>query len=152
MRTNHMHETGSDRLPTLTHGTVGDVMRHGVLSCPPETDLRSVARIMATNRIHAVVVSGTERMQDGNERLAWALISDLDLVAAAREGRAGCEAAEFAGTELVVVFPDEPLERAAQLMVEHALAHLLVISRPTGLPVGVISTLDIAGVVAGEGT
>jgi CBS domain-containing protein len=123
-------------------------MHRGVLSCPPETDLVSVARMMATNHIHAVVVSGTEPMGDGNQRLVWALISDLDLVAAAREGGVDREAAEVAGTEIVVVFPDEPLEKAAQVMVEHALAHLLVVGRETGLPIGVVSTLDVAGVLA----
>lgn len=42
---------------------------------------------------------------------------------------------------------DEPLERAAQLMVEHQLTHLLV-TGPAGMPVGVLSTLDVAGAIA----
>lgn len=41
----------------------------------------------------------------------------------------------------------EPLERAAQLMVKHRLAHLLVMG-PGEMPIGVISTLDVAGAIA----
>jgi CBS domain-containing protein len=40
----------------------------------------------------------------------------------------------------------EPLVRAAQLMVEHQLTHLIVVSEAR--PVGVVSTLDVAGCMA----
>lgn len=66
---------GSARALRLDHAVVADVMHPGVVSCPPETDLVTVARMMASHHIHAVVVSG--------EQLEWGLISDLDLVAAA---------------------------------------------------------------------
>jgi CBS domain-containing protein len=118
------------------------------MDCPPETDLITVARMMAANRIHAVVVSGVERTDDGNERFAWSLLSDLDLVAAAQDGDATLEAGEVAGTEIVSVDPDDGLEHAAQLMVEHQLSHLLVVGRETRRPLGVISTLDIARALA----
>jgi CBS domain-containing protein len=42
----------------------------------------------------------------------------------------------------------ETLERAAQLMNEHEITHLVVVDPSTKDPVGVLSTLDIAGVVA----
>jgi CBS domain-containing protein len=41
----------------------------------------------------------------------------------------------------------EPLEGAARLMVEHQLTHLLVVSAKAQ-PIGVVSTLDIAGCIA----
>ena len=41
-----------------THTLVADVMRPGILSCPPETPVREVARIMAVHRVHCVVVGG----------------------------------------------------------------------------------------------
>jgi CBS domain-containing protein len=52
----------------------------------------------------------------------------------------------LASTEIVTVDIDEPLERAAQLMVEHQVTHLLVVSGAR--PVGILSTLDVAGCLA----
>ena len=47
--------------PPFERATVLDAMRLGVVSCPPDTTLREVARIMATYRIHCVVVTDNER-------------------------------------------------------------------------------------------
>lgn len=66
-----------------------------------------------------------------------------ELVEPPREGDAG----DYASSELITVDMGEPLERAAQLMVEHHLAHLLVMG-PGEMPIGVISTLDVAGAIA----
>ena len=60
------------------------------------------------------------------------------------------DAGALASTEVVTVDARESLERAGQLMVEHQLTHLLVVSGSR--PVGIVSTLDIAGCLAwGEG-
>jgi CBS domain-containing protein len=138
---------GSARAPRLDRAVVADVMHPGVVSCPPETDLVTVARTMATHHIHAVVVSGTEATA-GGERLTWGLISDLDLIAATLPGvPVDAEARDYASSELVTVDAEEPLARASQLMVEHQLAHLLV-TGAGGMPIGVLSTLDVAGALA----
>ena len=140
---------GSDRAPTLRHALVQDVMRPGIVTCPPDQDLVAVARLMAINHIHSIVVTGIETVP-GGERLTWGLITALDLVACTQPGYEGAEAADLAGSEIVTVDMDEPLERAAQLMVEHQLTHLLVVTG--GEPVGIVSTLDVAGCLAwGEG-
>jgi CBS domain-containing protein len=52
----------------------------------------------------------------------------------------------------VTVAADESLERAAQLMAEHQVSHLVVIQPHPGHPVGVLSALDLAGVLASGGT
>jgi CBS domain-containing protein len=44
------------------------------------------------------------------------------------------------------VDPGETLERAAQLMAEHEVTHLLVVAERK--PVGVISSLDLAAAIA----
>jgi CBS domain-containing protein len=137
---------GSDRAPAFEHGLVEDVMRRGIISCDPETDLTTVARLMATNHVHAVVVSGTETSTSGSEHLTWGLVTALDLVAAALPGVGTPDAGDLASTEILTVEADEPLERAAQLMVEHQLTHLIVVS--AARPVGVVSTLDVAGCLA----
>lgn len=121
-------------------------MHPGILSSGPETDLTSVARLMATHHVHALVVSGIEPTARGGEHLTWGLLSALDLVAAAQPGMHAADAGALASTEVVTIGADEPLRRAAQLMVEHQLSHLLVLSGT--VPVGVVSTLDIAGCLA----
>jgi CBS domain-containing protein len=40
------------------------------------------------------------------------------------------------------------LERAARLMTDHRISHLLVVRDELAIPVGVISSLDLAGVLA----
>lgn len=131
--------------PPFERATVLDAMRLGVVSCPPETTLRDVARIMATYRIHCVVVSDTA---DGAPR---GVIADIDIVAgvgATPDGTAGT----LARTEPVSVFPDDSLEHAAQLMAEHEVTHLVVVQPHSRHPVGVLSALDIAGALAWAGT
>jgi CBS domain-containing protein len=137
---------GSDRAPALEHALVEDVMRAGIISCGPETDLTTVARMMATNHVHAIVVSGIELTPHGGEHLTWGIVTALDLVAAALAGTEALDAGAVASTEIVTVDVQEPLERAAQLMVEHQLTHLLVVARAR--PVGILSTLDVAGCLA----
>jgi CBS domain-containing protein len=129
--------------PTFAGARVEDVMRRGIISCGPETDLATVARAMADNRVHAIVVSGLEHDAHGGERLTWGLITALDLVAAALPDLQAADAGALASTEVVTVEEAEPLERAAQLMAEHQLSHLLVVSG-RAQPIGIVSTLDVA--------
>lgn len=121
-------------------------MHRGIFSCGPETDLTTVARLMATHHVHAVVVSGVERTPQGGEHLTWGLITTLDLMSIAFPGSAPADAGALASSEIITVTADEPLARAAQLMAEHQLSHLLVVSG--GLPVGIVSALDVAGCLA----
>ena len=130
-------------MPALEHALVEDVMHPGIVSCPPETDLVAVARTMASRHIHAVVVSGIEPTTHG-EHLTWGLLTSLDLLAAAGSGS---DAGAVCSTEVVTVEVGERLERAVQLMVEHQLTHLIVLSADA-TPVGVVSTLDVAGCLA----
>ena len=126
----------------LHNGTVGEAMTPGVLTCLPVTPLRDVARMMARHRVHAIVVFATD------DRLhPWGVVSDLDLVTAiGTHANAGA----VAGSPVVTVVPDMPLERAAALMAENETSHLLVVS-DRGLPIGVLSTLDVARALAAEG-
>jgi CBS domain-containing protein len=133
---------GSYVMPAFEHAKVSDAMRAGVMTCAPDTPLVTVARMMATNHIHSVIVTGADGGGDG---APWGIVSDLDVVRSAGEAEER-SAGEVCATEVVTVSADESLERAAQLMAEHENAHLVVVDG--GAPVGVISTLDIAGVLA----
>ena len=135
--------------PRISTLLVADAMHHGVLACEREALLSEVAATMARARVHCVVVESGS----GDAGPLWGVVSDLDLIAASTvrdldEQTAGGSAA----TPVVMVYPDETLDRAAQLMTEHATAHLIVIDRIRALPIGVVSTLDLARELAPEDT
>jgi CBS domain-containing protein len=127
----------------LAHVRVHDVMHTGILTTDPSTSLRVVARLMAEQRVHAVAVSDPDYA-----RRPWGVVTTLDVAAAAAEGidETAGEAAE--GNEIVTVLSSERLDCAAQTMVKHQVAHLIVIDPTTGHPAGVLSSLDIAAAYA----
>jgi CBS domain-containing protein len=137
---------GSYLTPRYEKALVSDAMRIGIFTCPPETSLRDVAQMMATHHIHCVVV--TDIAARGSGARSWGVLSDLELARAAGPDAADRTASETAATELVTVAADEALSRATQLMAEHDTSHLVVVQSTTGKPVGVLSTLDVAGVLA----
>jgi CBS domain-containing protein len=131
--------------PFLTSGTfVADVMRRGVLSCSSDTPLREVARILAVHRIHCVVVCDL-RSGDG----AWGVLSDLDLAGAIESATEDTVAGEIAATDPVSLPPTATLDDAARLMAEHDTAHIVIVDRRSGDPIGVVSTLDVALALGG---
>lgn len=127
---------------------VREAMHEGVLTCPAETPLRDVARTMAEQRVHCVAVLSTG---DESHRLGrlWGIVSDLDLAAAAGLDLDARTAGGAAASPVVTVTPEETVERAAQLMREYSTAHLVVVDAEDDRPLGVISTLDVAAVLAG---
>ena len=127
--------------------TVADAMHRGVLTCEREAPLAEVARTMVRESVHCVVVESGS----GDTGPLWGVVSDLELVAAAtvrelEEQTAGGSAT----TPALMVSVNETLERAAGLITEHAVRHLVVVEPSTLRPVGVLSTLDIARVLASE--
>ena len=119
-------------------------MQLGLFTCAPDDPIAGVARTMAEQSIHCVVVTGIARRSHGGERLGWGIVSDLDLMAALHCAEETATVGEVAGTEIVTVSPLESLAVAAGLMAEHQTAHLVVVSPQTGRPVGMLSTLDVA--------
>ena len=123
-------------------------MHEGVLTCAREASLAEVARVMTEHSIHCIVVKN----DGGDGGPFWGVVSDLDLVAAATVRDLDDQTAGgTAASPIVMVTPTETLERAAQLMTEHATAHLVVVDVGLLEPVGVISTLDIAAALAEGG-
>ncbi|MGH2941631.1 MAG: CBS domain-containing protein [Solirubrobacteraceae bacterium] len=121
---------------TFAQARVADVMHGPVITCGPETPIQLVARTMADERVHAVVVTGIERT-------AWGVVTTLDVAAAAATDAIEHVAREVAATEPVTVSADMPLSEAARVMVEHQVNHLLV-ADTDGRPAGIVSTTDIA--------
>jgi CBS domain-containing protein len=125
---------------------VADVMHVGVVTCSRDTPLSTVAEVMAGERVHCVVV--TDDPSDAGA--LWGVVSDLDLVAAAGVRDLDVQSAGgSAASPALMVSTDETLQRAVQLMTEHAAAHLIVVEPQERRPVGVLSTLDVAEVLAG---
>jgi CBS domain-containing protein len=133
--------------PAVANATVGDAMRHGVLTCRPDTPMRHVARMMVTNGVHAVLVRGAGAIHGGGD--SWSVVSDLDVARAAGRSARGEEvvAADACGPALTAK-PGEKLTDAARRMADRHLSHLLVLEEESGEPVGVISALDVAAVWA----
>lgn len=134
---------GSYLAPSLEHALVSDAMRPQILTCPPDASLREVARLMAAEHVHCAVVSD----RDGAGR-RWGIVSDMDLMRGAREDIDNRTASWAAASEFLSVSPDETLERAMWMMLEHHVTHLVVVDAAADRAVGVLSTLDVAGVMA----
>jgi CBS domain-containing protein len=127
---------------------VAEAMHPGVLTCPLETSLRDVARMMSLYRIHAVVAYG-EDGDDVDGPGLWGVVSDLDLVQAAVAGRLeDLTARGTAVTPAITIRPEDTLQQAAQVMTQHDVTHLVVVDDKGKRPVGVISTLDLARALA----
>lgn len=135
--------------PSLQQLRVIDAMHPGVISCPTETPLRAVARMMATYRVHAIIVTAhdSDDLPDGS---LWGVVSDVDVMRAAQAGDLDEQVAgKLAATPALMVATTEPLTRAVQLMVEHEVTHLVVVEQRSMRPIGVLSTLDVARALAG---
>ena len=137
--------SGSYRTPSLEHARVRDAMRIGVLTCPPQTTLTTVARMLAHNHVHAIVVTRPDAEADSDER-AWSIVT-ADDVLRGRHDPDGLTAGGMARADMVTVTADEPLEATAAKLLEHGCSHAVVVGAAGGHPVGMVSTLDIAGVV-----
>jgi CBS domain-containing protein len=135
----------SDTSPAFERQNVVDAMRIGVVTCPPDATLREVARVMATYRIHCVVVTETA---DGTP---LGVIADIDVAAVAADTR-DAPTGRLARSEPIGVYPDDSLVHAAQLMAEHEVTHLVVVQPQTRHPIGILSALDLAGALAWDGT
>lgn len=127
--------------------TVLNAVQMKLVECDADADARSIARAMADNTVHCVVVKGIEREDPHGNRIGWGIVSDIDLMAGLLPGCAHATADELAASELLVMEPSDTLEHAAQLMAEHETTHVVVVDG--GQPVGILSTLDVARVAAG---
>jgi CBS domain-containing protein len=137
---------GSYLMPSLERATVADAMHPGILTCEPDVGVSEVARMMATHHVHCIAVVG---ISYGNpECYVWGIVSDLDLLGAGIGGEPGTTARDLANQPVITVKATTPLREAGQLMLQHGVSHLVVSDPETQRPTGIISTLDVAGVLA----
>jgi len=128
---------------SLEHVRVKEAMHAGILAVTSGTPLRTVARQMAENHVHAIAVVERDRAVR-----TVGIVSALDIAAAAA---AGVEptAGEVAASGVITVSAGDRLDHAARLMAEHHVAHLVVLDRASGHPIGILSALDIAAAYGG---
>jgi CBS domain-containing protein len=105
--------------------------------------------MLSSHHIHCLVVTSPS---EHGAVPPWGLISAADLVRAASDG-AGGSFEERTAAELEVGTPPtvssaDHLEYAAKLMAEQWTEHLIVAGAEDGRPAGLLSALDIAGVLA----
>ncbi|MGH3126468.1 MAG: CBS domain-containing protein [Gaiellaceae bacterium] len=126
---------------------VTDAMHWGLVTCAADAPLTAVAALMRDRRVHCVVVID----ESARERGLWGVVSDLDLIAAASVRPLDEQTA--AGTAMrpaVTIAPGEPLEEAMKRMTSHGVSHLVVVDPADMYPLGVLSTLDLAAVLAAD--
>ncbi len=143
MNAHESTHTGSYLTPRLEHAHVSDAMRVGILSCPADATLRDAARTMTLHHVHMIVVT------DPADGLPVACLSDSALLRQLLEpGGVGRTLSQAADHDYETVSTGEPLGVAAAVMRDEGISHLVVRDEHSGRPVGVLSTLDIAGVLA----
>ena len=138
---------GSYLMPRLEHATVSDAMHPGILSCDAVATLTEVARLMAMHHVHTVAVTGISGEPPG-EKLVWGVISDLDLVRAGIRAAGDQAAGALAVQPIVSVDRSTPLREARGADARARRDPVVVIDAKLQRPVGILSTLDVAGVLA----
>ena len=133
---------GSYLTPTFEHATVGDAMRPWVLSCDPATPLVTVAQRMAGEHVHAIIV-----LADHGDRRPYALVTDRDLLRSA-DRLDELTAGEIATEQVLEARAGEPTQRG-RAPHGRPRRHPRRSSSTTAPadPVGVLSTLDVAGIL-----
>jgi CBS domain-containing protein len=98
---------------------------------------------MSLHHVHTIVVTNPA---DGS---LWGILSDGALLSALLDGD-GDERTlrEVADRDLSTISANEPLTTAAELMRDRGIAHLVVRDAESGRPTGMLSTLDVAGILA----
>jgi len=117
---------------------IRDVMTTNPETLPESTTVREAAETMRANDIGDVVIV------DDNGAISG-ILTDRDIVvrvvAEGRDPRV-TRIGDIASRELTAASPDDPVDRAVQLMRERAIRRLPVVDK--GKPVGIVSIGDLA--------
>jgi CBS domain-containing protein len=117
---------------------IRDVMTTNPETLPESTTVREAAETMRANDIGDVVIV------DDNGAISG-ILTDRDIVvrvvAEGRDPRV-TRIGDIVSRELTAVSPDDPVDRAVQLMRERAIRRLPVVDK--GKPVGIVSIGDLA--------
>ncbi len=121
---------------------VTEVMHHGVVSVPASATLADAAAAMRDNRVHAVLVTGT----DGGP-LGWVTSRGI-LHNHARDWTAEASAADAITQPAASVAPTATLSDAMTVFVATGASHILVSATLAEPPIGVIADSDLVAFMA----
>lgn len=138
---------GSFLAPPFAQATVADAMHPGILTCDRDATRAEIAWTMAVHRVHCVAVMAPPRNGSG-EQYVWGIISDLDLLGSALDPTLEPTARDLAAQPVISVERTAPLRDAAELMRDQRVSHLIVTDARR--PVGILSSLDIAQILAAD--
>ena len=117
--------------------TVREIMTRSVVTLPKDASIVEAARLMRDNGIGDVVVTDGDR--------AEGIVTDRDIVIrAVADGKepGSVRLDQVVSGDLTAVAPDDPVDRAVQIMRERAIRRLPVVE--AGKPVGIVSLGDLA--------
>lgn len=137
------------RKRTVETTTVREVMHPGIVSCSQYATAADVAGIMSTCRVHCVAVMGLS-LDGQQDPVIWGIVSDLDLLAAMTDP-ARITAGDLARQPVVSIRPSLSIQEAAEAMVSNQTQHIVVVDPERVVPIGMLSSLDIANVIARPG-
>jgi CBS domain-containing protein len=121
--------------------TVADAMSRGLVRAEPEVSLEEAARLMASRRVGSVLVFDGERL--------IGILTERDVLRAVAEGRVtDVRVRDCMTAHPETIAPDEPIERAAAIMLHGGFRHLPVTE---GLDVvGMLSMRDLVAGAIGD--
>ena len=122
---------------------VRDLMHRGVITCDLQTSVRQVAKIMETNDVRSVVVTG-----DRGE--VWGIVSIISILKAWGKDLDKLTAEDILQPYTTTVSGESPIEEAVKLMQKKRIEHLVIVH--PGLvrrAVGILTTFDIIEQMAG---
>ena len=102
---------------------------------------------MASEHVHAIVVLRETIDAEGTiGRRPWGILTDRDVLRCAADIDDRM-AEDIALGGVLTVHPDDRLNDVAERMLDQHTSHAVVVEPRTDRPVGVLSTLDIAGIL-----
>ena len=127
-----------------THREVRDVMTPGVVSVPGDASLRQVYGALSAHAVHAVLVVDRKTAAplgwiSAHGLLHWAVKKSHHQTAQ----QAICEPVHS-------LSPSATVDEAIQLLLQPGVSHVLVAHHGSATGEGVVSALDIAGLLSGR--
>ncbi|NPA90022.1 MAG: CBS domain-containing protein [Chloroflexi bacterium] len=111
------------------------IMHKGVIVAHPDTPLDEVVRVMADTGVHGLAVAEEE------DAPLLGTISHMDVIKYWNEDLSRYKARDVMTPEVISVSPDDLIEDAIRIMLEHHIHRVFVVQ--DGRAVGVLSTTDI---------
>lgn len=121
---------------------ITDVMHRGVVTLPASATLRDAAAAMRDNKVHAVLVTGTDRSP-----LGWVTSRGI-LHNHARDWSTEASAVEAITDPAASIAPTATLADAMTVFIATGASHILVAGTAAEPPIGVVADSDLVAFMA----